>query len=342
VGPVLGGWYKGRWVGTSSLLYLGRRPELQLVFTLALPTAVHTHLLSLAASTTTEMSVSPSPSPDPYVLGRSAPEARRLDNQHDIWTRIIGSLLPSHLPALPPSARIADLGSGTGIWLRSLAAVSPASHSFVGFDISPALFPPPSELPRNLSMRVADFKNPFPAEEHGTYDVVNIRLIIITLGPEPIWRSVLAHALALLKPGGVLVWTEGDFFSARGYRGAEPDSPTGAHLLAAQEMFNGSLVKRFGYWFPSSFAGLLRDAGLVNVSQEIISTDRHVALRREITETGVGAAFGGLARMASEGAKGTWGVDEVERRRKLAVADMDGGAYLRWDIHVVVGFKATS
>ena len=291
-------------------------------------------------------------SSDPYILPRSAPEQARLNTQHDLWTRAIGSLLPPSLPpsTLPPTARIADLGTGTAIWPISLSTSpsTPPTWTYTGYDISPSLFPPVSALPVNVTLRVADFKSPFPDEEKGTYDLVNIRLIVVTLGPVDVWRRVLAHALELLKPGGILVWTEGDFFSARGYRGGvDPSAPSGAHLCAAQDVFNASLVRRFGYWFPSpatgvSFAGLLEDAGMQRVRQDVVSTDRDAGTRSGFTALGVGAVFGGLERLAAEGAEGCWGVEEVGRRRAEVEREVQGGAYLRWDIHVVVGFKAAA
>jgi SAM-dependent methyltransferase len=278
--------------------------------------------------------------PDPYVLGRSASERTRLLTQHAIWTRTIGALLPASLPALPAAARIADIGTGTGVWLRDVAAVSPATHAFVGYDISDAQFLAADELPANVALRVADFKEPWPQDVRGTFDVVNVRLIIISLGALPVWRAVLENLLTLLKPGGVLVWTEGNFLTARGYRGQEAASTPGHALTAAQTQFNARLVDRFAYSFPTPFARLLEDAGMRGVSEDVLSTDRDPGQRRAFTELGIGAVFGALANMAREGGAEVWGVEEVARRRKEAVRDMDSGAYLRWDIHVVVGFKA--
>jgi hypothetical protein len=73
----------------------------------------------------------------------------------------------------------------------------------------------------------------------------------------------------------------------------------------------------------------------------VLSTDRLVEMRRDFTEIGIGAVFGGLKNLskAGKGEQGYWDEEEVERRREEAMKDVESGAYLRWDIHVAVGFK---
>lgn len=161
------------------------------------------------------------------------------------------------------------------------------------------------------------------------------------MGPG-IWESTLRHVLALLKPGGAICWTEGDFFVARGFRGESASSTAGHALTTGQLQLNGALKKRFGYnWPTNGWRGLFEDAGLEKVEEDVLSTDRVVELRRDFTEIGIGAVFGALGNMAAAGGGGeggNWSGKEVEQRRAEAVKDMESGAYLRWDIHVSVGF----
>ncbi|KAH8714791.1 hypothetical protein GQ44DRAFT_713373 [Phaeosphaeriaceae sp. PMI808] len=253
--------------------------------------------------------------------------------------RSIGYLLhPSLAPTLPLDARIADIATGTGIWLKDLAAVSPPTYTFHGLDISDEQFLPADSLPKNISLGFADFKKPFPADLHGTFDLVNVRLIVIAMGAFDVWQATLQNLVTLLKPGGCISWTEGDFVVARGFRGAEKGSTAGHALTAAQLQFNRTLTSRFGYSFPD-FDHLFHGAGLRRVELDRLSTDRLVEQRREFTEIGVGAVFGGLRNLSQVGAEEYWSAEEVEERRKSAVVDMESGAYLRWDIHVAVGFK---
>lgn len=279
-------------------------------------------------------------SSEPYWLGRASEEQRRLLKQHEIWTRSIGYLLhPSVASKLPPAARIADIGTGTGIWPISMAHQHP-TYTFHGFDISSEQFLPSSFLPANVTLGYGDFFAPIPAELQGAFDLVNVRLIIISLGPVAVWQKVLSNILTLLKPGGAISWTEGNFLVARGFRGKNEGSTPGHHLTRAQEQFNGTLIKRFGYSFPS-FLKLFTDAGLDGVEEDVLSTDRDPAQRGEFTDLGIGAVFGGLRNMAKVKEEGYWDEQEVERRKASAVGDRESGAYLRWDIHVGVGFKTS-
>lgn len=283
----------------------------------------------------------PSSPHEPYWLGRASDEQKRLLAQHTIWTRSIGYLLhPSISSRLPENARIADIGTGTGIWPVEMSLASPPTYSFQGFDISPDQFLPADSLPRNVTLGHGDFFQPVPAELRGTFDLVNIRLIIISLGPLEVWRRVLRNVVALLKPGGALCWTEGSFLVARGFRGAKDGASPGHHLTAGQIQLNSTLVKRFGYSFPS-FMQLFEDGGLERVEEDVLSTDRLPEQREAFTDLGIGAVFGGLKNLAKVKEEGYWDESEVERRRELAQRDRESGAYLRWDIHVGVGFVAS-
>ncbi|CAO2657598.1 Nn.00g037240.m01.CDS01 [Neocucurbitaria sp. VM-36] len=279
---------------------------------------------------------------EPYWLGRASEEQQRLIKQHGIYIKSIGYLLhPSIQSKLPPNARIADIATGTGIWLSDLSKASPQTHTFEGFDISNDQFLPADSLPSNVKLGFLDFKKPIPEELRGKFDLVNIRLIIISMGPSSVWKETLTNILALLKPGGAITWTEGNFLVARGFRGAGKKSTAGHALTAAQIQLNSTLVKRFGYSFPD-FKELFEGAGLKDVQTDVISTDRLVEMRREFTEIAVGAVLGGLKNLAKAGTEGYWSEEEVEARGQEAVADMESGAYLRWDILVAVGFTAAS
>jgi hypothetical protein len=215
---------------------------------------------------------------------------------------------------------------------------SPPTYSFHGFDISSEQFLPAESLPSNVSLGFGDFFKPIPQELQGTFDLVNIRLIIISLGPVEVWRKVMDNILTLLKPGGAISWTEGNFLVARGFRGDGKDSTAGHHLTTGQLQLNNTLIKRFGYSFPS-FTKLFEDAGLKEVEEDVLSTDRLPEQRNEFTDLGIGAVFGGLRNLAKIKEEGYWDEGEVERRRGLAQGDKESGAYLRWDIHIGVGFK---
>ena len=187
-----------------------------------------------------------------------------------------------------------------------------------------------------MTLSHGDFWKPFPAELQGTFDLVNIRLIIISMGPG-IWESTLRNVLTLLKPGGAIQWTEGNFLEARGFRGVSEASTGGHALTRGQRQFNATLVKRFKWCYPE-WTELFEGAGLQRVEEDVLSTDRLVEQRPEFTEIGIGAVYGALANLAKTGGEGYWGVEEVKEARERALEDRKSGAYLRWDLNVTVGF----
>ncbi|OAG10497.1 S-adenosyl-L-methionine-dependent methyltransferase [Paraphaeosphaeria sporulosa] len=275
---------------------------------------------------------------EPYWLGRATEEQQRLIKQHHIWTKAIGYLLhPSIAAVLPENARIADIGTGTGIWMTELAKVVPSTYTFNGYDISPDQFLPTDSLPSNVTLELGDFKKPIPEELRGKFDLVNIRLIIISMGVG-VWEPTLQNILTLLKPGGAIQWTEGNFLEARGFRGASPSSTPGHFLTQGQKQFNGTLVKRFRWCFPPEWQKMYADAGLERIEEDVLSTDRLIEQRPDFTEIGIGAVFGALANLAKIKEEGYWNEQEVSEAKQKALEDRTSGAYLRWDLHVTIGF----
>ena len=99
---------------------------------------------------------------------------------------------------------VADVGTGTGIWLCTLANDAPSSARLDGFDISDDQFPHPSSLPKNVTMHKLDATTTPPEALCGTYDVVHVRLLMSIINdddPSP----VLNHCLKLLSTIAVLI-----------------------------------------------------------------------------------------------------------------------------------------
>jgi hypothetical protein len=109
------------------------------------------------------------------LLAMEAPEliSSRLNEQHFIITS-----------SIPNNARIADIGTGTAIWLVELASTLPSTCTFVGYDISSEQYPPLSSLPSNLTLRTRSFLDEFPESEKSAYDVVACRALISILAKE--------------------------------------------------------------------------------------------------------------------------------------------------------------
>ncbi|KAH7319071.1 hypothetical protein BKA65DRAFT_482595 [Rhexocercosporidium sp. MPI-PUGE-AT-0058] len=120
-------------------------------------------------------------------------------------------------PSIPKDriVRIADIATGTGIWLQDLSTIlskTPASSNaprqYVGFDISHDFFP--KEHSDDFSYVQHNVLRSFPDEHLGKYDLVHVRLLIAALKEDEI-PIALENVLELLAPGGYIQWDEWDF-----------------------------------------------------------------------------------------------------------------------------------
>lgn len=98
----------------------------------------------------------------------------------------------------------------------------------MGFDVSPALFPPPQALPTQVTLHEHDIRHPFAVEVLGTFDVVHARFLKYAFLKTE-WEGVLQNMVSLLslsstlcnevdtyhltsiEPGGYLLWEDSDY-----------------------------------------------------------------------------------------------------------------------------------
>ncbi|KAJ6151535.1 hypothetical protein N7470_007132 [Penicillium chermesinum] len=109
-----------------------------------------------------------------------------------------------HAAACPPA--IADVGTGTSIWLLDVARSAPDA-TLDGFDIDLSNTPPAQWLPKGLTLHNWSVFDPAPENLVGKYDVVHLRLLILVVensDPVPVIRNVAR----LLKPGGYIQWDD--------------------------------------------------------------------------------------------------------------------------------------
>ncbi|OHF02874.1 methyltransferase domain-containing protein [Colletotrichum orchidophilum] len=155
-----------------------------------------------------------------YNLNRGSidDERERLAYNHfHVWLPLTGDLLPPHiLSALraqegrPP--RIADVATGSGVWLTSVSEIVPPRSELYGFDFDQLKMPtppmpPPQQQQPTLEFRKHDVLQPFPAEFRGTFDLVHVRLLALGLKKDD-WDVAVGHLRALLAPGGWLFWED--------------------------------------------------------------------------------------------------------------------------------------
>ncbi|KAL2006099.1 hypothetical protein VTN00DRAFT_9753 [Thermoascus crustaceus] len=144
-----------------------------------------------------------------YLLNkRDEEESARLDEQHEFIVKVTGgSPINESIPRENLFA-VADVGTGTGIWLRDVSellkreeasAAEKRPRYYRGFDVSPDQFPSDADAgARNIHFSVQNILEPFPDKHRNRYDLVNVRLMVVALR-EVDYRAVVANLVTLLK-----------------------------------------------------------------------------------------------------------------------------------------------
>ncbi|PFH59830.1 hypothetical protein XA68_11848 [Ophiocordyceps unilateralis] len=156
---------------------------------------------------------------DPYVLDRNVIESVRLDAQHLLWTMHQGHVLHPDIP-IRDDMKIAELGTGTAVWLLDLSRSVPPSVQLHGFDISDKQFPSRSLWPANVTLSLLDSKGRLPPSLVGQYDVVHIRMWMAILHTTEV-DEFIGEVKKMLRPKGYIYWEEADIANTRTSLGPE-------------------------------------------------------------------------------------------------------------------------
>ncbi|APA10736.1 hypothetical protein sscle_06g055060 [Sclerotinia sclerotiorum 1980 UF-70] len=148
---------------------------------------------------------------DDYVLKRDYVASCRLNLQQYLWKDTLGfTLHPNINPdSLGPAPRIADIATGTGIWLLETRKMFQSSAQLDGFDIDLGQASHAQWMPSNVTLRKWNMFEDVPSDLIGVYDVIHIRLVMLVIkdnNPLPLIRNLRK----MLKPGGYLQWDEVD------------------------------------------------------------------------------------------------------------------------------------
>jgi trans-aconitate methyltransferase len=249
-----------------------------------------------------------------------------------IFPRNIGYVLhPETIAQLTPESRVADIGTGTGIFLEQLHVHHPET-TLDGFDISTALFPAQSTLPSQISLRQLDIKQPIPQELQGQYDVVHVQMLAAGMLPSE-WELVVRNVVLLLKPGGWLQWTECDFLGVKHLSGHPRATVETARRMG--RAFRDALKERFGHGW-NSLPVDMEAAGLASIRTDLLSSDRIPETREKMTANGMQAILSWARRMAEPG---TMTLEELNKAEAQAYEDIRSGCYVRFDVYVTRGRK---
>ncbi|KAI0202866.1 S-adenosyl-L-methionine-dependent methyltransferase [Astrocystis sublimbata] len=275
--------------------------------------------------------------PDIYadILTRTAAEGRRLNEQFDLMTSNIGYLIHPRIAAtLPPSPRIADIGTGTGHFLQCVQESGAFPNATLdGYDISTAMYP--QSVSEAISLQVLDMKQPVPEELHGVYDLVHARMLVAAVLPTE-WTAIVRNLALLLKPGGWLQWGECDLLSSKFLRGEAVEASSTETIVALSDKWRDEMRDCFQCGW-STLAGDMRAAGLDSVASDCVSSDRLPETRKKTVENAIASIFSWLRVLASKGVGMT--DEELNLAEKRAGEEIEAGAYVRYEIYIVTGKK---
>ena len=151
------------------------------------------------------------------VLVTDDAEARRLEDQHELFQHALGGrlVLCHTLASIPPGARILDIACGTGFvapgpaafppWLRDVLAECP-DFDATGMDRQVD----PLEMPLGegrLRLVQADMLQTFPFPD-ASFDYVHQRQVGADV-PADAWQKLVSEAVRVTKPGGWIELVEG-------------------------------------------------------------------------------------------------------------------------------------
>ena len=270
-----------------------------------------------------------------------AKTSHRLNEQHVTTVKTFGFLVHPNINISSPSLKVADICTGTGIWLSDVAKTLPSTCSFVGYDISFSTFPSESTLPKNVTFKTQDMLLPFPEEELGSYDLVAVRFVsVATTRTE--WGRAIENLTTLLKPGGWLQWIDSCNYNLY-------NSIAGTSRAANQELYDslapfrmkedlviGVMIREPGRLFREK---VLMEKRLVDVHEDVFSTDRLPGMREMGTRNMIMCFKQYLEDLVKIQGSG-WTLERVDKLCKDALEEVDAGVYHTLDQVCVIGRKA--
>ncbi|RKP05574.1 S-adenosyl-L-methionine-dependent methyltransferase [Thamnocephalis sphaerospora] len=136
----------------------------------------------------------------PYPMPTDVDEANRLDMQHYAIQQI--TCKRYHAPLNSPKRTI-DVGTGSGIWIKEMAAEFPECE-YLGIDITP--LPPTMVLPQNCKFAIVNALEGLPyADDH--FDHVRHSLLVAAI-PKEKWQAHVEECARVCAPGGWLEMIE--------------------------------------------------------------------------------------------------------------------------------------
>lgn len=198
------------------------------------------------------------------MLSRDSTASTRLNYQHHLWQQELQFFLHPSVPEPGPGAAIADVATGTGVWLLEAARRFPGVEC-LGLDISTKQCPPKVWIPSSVKFDVWNFSEEPPSSLCGKFDIVHIRLIGVAIAHDP--SPAIKNIAMLLKPNGYLQWEEMN--SAQSII-ATPNDTTKTEAL--HRMNNWMMAQGQSTWVPR-IAETLNTNGFHNAQRYDVELD---------------------------------------------------------------------
>ncbi|KAJ0414064.1 hypothetical protein BJY00DRAFT_321355 [Aspergillus carlsbadensis] len=209
---------------------------------------------------------------------------RALDATYD--DALEGQLVISPIDLAEPGKRILDSGTADGTWLRNLRSKLSVQHEYYGSDVEGELFPAD---PDGITYFAHSFKDPWPEQYLGTFDLVHIRGSLAGSAPEGP-TPVIRNLTALLKPGGWVQLMEMNGFSP------PPNGPAMTDFAKmASEMFTGIGVGDFA----NDNKRILEEVGFQNVQEKRVLVKLGKQAKPELFEKSIHGVTGPIVPLTS-------------------------------------------
>ncbi|KAJ8133038.1 hypothetical protein O1611_g586 [Lasiodiplodia mahajangana] len=251
----------------------------------------------------------------------------RSNLMHYLWTNLFGFIIHPKIPTEGPNLRVADVGTGTGIWLLDVQQHL-KSAQLDGFDISLDAAPPKETLPAGVKLHYWDVKEDIPEGFKGVYDIINVRFFAFGLLNDDV-PQVVAKLYELLKPGGYLQWGEPDLETLR-FDSTQP----GCKMESLHSLF-GLLAVQDPQLKPTwinRLDNIFTDAGFVDIDTVVRDAPPHLAFIMH--EAGL-MIHDRIARTTSSEHMAS----ELKRLLPEAVEETRQGAYITSSRITVIGKK---
>ncbi|KAM0720820.1 hypothetical protein Q7P37_003105 [Cladosporium fusiforme] len=262
-----------------------------------------------------------------YNLNRDLVASMRLNYQHYLWQDAFGYNLHPRIAADIKDKKdlvVADIATGTGIWLHDIARVLPSTTKFEGLDIDLAQCPPAGWTPPNVSYKQCDALAPAPDNMLARYDVIHLRhFVTVVRGSDPI--KLVESLISMLRPGGWIQWSEWDIGTTYLTK-ADPETPSENIEKIGRFLEEIKTTSKLGNWAPQLESNFIQ-AGLQDTALE-----KHLQPPTQLSYQSVNVmvAFGEMLDGLSKA--GLWDAQKVAEVKEVygaAIQESKAGAVLQ-------------